>query len=101
MKVARLFHRWELKFHFSIEKVKRIEISVPDWADDTHLNHGGTGEWGTSDGKEKVVYYRGATKYEIPIPDCKRSVEVSCTPFKNPKTRDYNTNRKIIIDLYF
>ena len=101
MKTIRLFHRWELKFHFSIERVKRIEISVPDWADDLHLNHGGTGDWGTSDGKEKVVYYKGCTRYELDIPTCKRSVEVSYTPLRIPKTREYSTNRKIIIDLYF
>lgn len=104
MKIKRLFDRFEVKYHFSIQRVKRIEISIPDWADDAHLRHGRKDggkdqEYNTSDGLDKVVYYKGSTRFEIDIPECKRSVEVSCTPYKTKGV--YNKNRKVVIDLYF
>lgn len=101
MKKIRLFKKFEIEFHFSFKRVKRIWILIPDWADDAHLNQGGTGDWGTSDGKPKVVYYKGSTRYELCIPYCKHAIEISCTPLRKPGSKEYNTNRYVVIDLYY
>jgi len=94
---------WEISFHFSVEKVERIEISLPDRADDAHLRQGGGvpgGEWDTSDGKTKVVYYIGSKRYEIEIPKHKKARQILLTPAYNKERTGYNTNRKIVIDIY-
>jgi hypothetical protein len=108
MKTIRIFGI-EFKMFFSIRRVKRIVIPIPDSADDTHLRHGKKDggkvkEWNTSDGEDKVVYYMNSEegkKHEIPIPKCKESVEVFCSPLYNEDRSGYATNRKIIIDLYY
>lgn len=114
MKTLRLFDRWEVKYHLSIQKVKRIEITIPDWADDAHLRHGlhdggkDQESWSaTPDGEDKVVYYKGCTAFYIDVPKCKRSVEVSCTPLHDMTKRkagispDHYSDRKVVIDLFY
>lgn len=126
MKIWRLLKRFEIKFHFSIGKVKRIEFSIPDEADDCHLRHGlhdggrNQDSWSsTSDGEDKILYWSSKQRklegspdnrnepYEISIPKCKRSVEVSCTPMHDIEKRKagitpyYSSNRKIVIDCYY
>lgn len=83
----------ELKFSFSLRRVKRIEVPIPDWAVDCHLN--------LSD--RKVVYWIGPERFFIEIPSYKEAKEVSLTPLYNRKPGErftYSTNRKIVIDLY-
>ena len=108
MKIKKRAWNLELKFSFSIKRVRRIEVPVPDRADDTHLRHGlhdgGVDQesWSaTPDGEDKVVYYIGNTPHFIDIPKCKRSVQISCTPMRKGHGREYNTNRKVVIDLYY
>lgn len=93
----------QIDFHFKIRKVKRISISIPDWADDAHLRQGSPREdgWGTPDGKTKVCYYKGSTAYFIDVPDCTSSKEVSVTPMHDRQTRTYTKNRVVVIDLYY
>jgi len=91
----------DINFCFSCDRVKRMVFDIPDWADDTHLRQGSIGEWGTSDGKTKVVFFKGSQMTELPVPDCKRSVEVSLTPMWDKKTRTRMQNRKIVVDLFF
>jgi len=120
MKIIRLFG-YEIKTHFSIQRFKTIEISIPDDADDAHLRHGyhdggKAKEWNTSDGEDKVIYWSRSRRelegandsmFEVPIPKCKKSVETFCTPFRDMEKRkagikpDYSSNRKIVIDLYY
>jgi len=101
------FLGFEIDFRFAVKRVKRVYFSIPDWADDAHLRQGGRiGNWGTPDGKTKVCYYKGNTAYFIDVPECKESVEVSVTPMYNLRNRTidgfkYNTNRQIVVDLYF
>lgn len=100
MKSFRIFNI-EVKFSFSIKRVKRIEFSLPDNADDAHLRQGSLSEWGTSDGKTKIVYWMDGMK-EIDLPPHKEAKEVFCSPLYEPiKRQTYATNRKIIIDLYY
>lgn len=114
MKALRLFYKWEIEYHLSIKKVKRIDIPIPDWGDDAHLRHGlhdggiDQESWSrTPDGEDKVVYYKGCTPIYVDIPKCKRSVEVSCSPLYDKEkikagiSPAYSSNRKIVIDLYF
>jgi hypothetical protein len=97
MKIFRIFG-FEIKIHFSFEKYKRIEVSIPDWADDAHLRHIDSND---SDDKYKVCYYKGSTPYYIDIPKHKKAIEISVTRLYNKERTDYEKNRKVIIDLYF
>jgi len=93
----------QIDFSLSIRRVKRMTFSIPDWADDAHLRQGRPMEdgWGTPDGKTKICYFKGGKAFYIDVPDCKEAVEVFVTPMKNRATLAYNTNRVVIVDLYF
>lgn len=100
MKTFRLLGR-EIKWHFSIKSVKRIAVSIPEWANDAHLRQGNTDtDWSTPDGKTKVCYYKGSKVYFIDIPECKRAEEVYVTPMYKKDKSGYNPNRVVIVDLY-
>lgn len=92
MKTKRIFGL-ELSFHFSIERVKRMTFSIPDWADDCSVYN--------SDTSEAIIrYWKGSTKYFIKLPKCKRAKEISVSKLYNKDRTGYNTNRKIVVDVY-
>jgi hypothetical protein len=93
MKTYKIFGiQIDLAFCLKISRVKRINIDIPDWADDCHLN--------ISDSKPIIKYYKGTTPYFINIPKCKKAVQISRDKLYDRINGGYKQNRKIVIDLY-
>ncbi len=88
----------ELKFQFSLKRVKRIYVPIPDWADDTHLTRFDYEERKLM--PQKVCYWKQATPFYIEIPKCKEAVQVSVSNLYNKDRTAYEKNREIVIDLY-
>lgn len=90
MKTCRFFG---LQIMFSIDRVKRMTFSIPDWADDC---------WTYSIDKAHCIrYFKGGTAHYIDLPKCKKAVVVSVDKLYNKDRTGYNTNRKIVVDVYF
>lgn len=95
---------FEVKTSSSLRKVERLTFNLPCWADDTDI---------ISEIKEgntifKIRYWRGRDDFYIDLPKCNKACKVSLTPLYRDDYRDdpqilrpvYNTNRKIIVDIY-
>lgn len=80
----------QINFHLSIFKIKRVSISIPDWADDVHVTY-----------ENKIKYYKGCDSFFIDLPKCRKSKEISITPHYDRHKNSYNTDRKVVVDLFF
>ena len=93
MKTYRIFG-FNVKVTFYIDRVKRLTLDIPDWADDTwtHVD--------ADDGTISVRYFKGCKPFYIDLPKCKKADVVSVSKLYNKDRTGYNTNRKIIVDAY-
>lgn len=81
-----------LQITFRIDRVKRMTFDIPDWANDCWTYSG--------DRPHCVRYWRGETAYYIDLPKCKGAKVVSVDRLYNKDRTGYNSNRKIVIDVY-
>jgi hypothetical protein len=100
MRILR-FCGFEIKTQFTVERFKTLTFDIPDWADDTHLRQGGKGDYGTPDGKTKICYFKGSKPFYIDLPEHKRAVKVSITPLRDYGCLEHNTNRKVVVDVFY
>lgn len=84
---------FDIRFFFSVRRVKRLVFDLPDWADDTMID--------TEGAQPRIVYYKGFTPFYIDLPG-REAVKVSLSPMYliNGNTRARNTNRKIVVDVF-
>ena len=92
MKTLRFFGI-QIKVAFCIDRVKRMTFDIPDWADDCYVHN--------SDTKDAVIrYFKGGTPHFIDLPKCKKADCVSVSKLYNKDRTCYNTDRKIVVDVY-
>ncbi len=92
MKTYRIFG-FNVKVAFCIDRVKRLTLDIPDWADDTwtHTN---------DDGTISVRYFKGSKPFYIDLPKCEKADVVSVSKLYNKDRTGYAKNRKIVVDAY-
>lgn len=90
MKTYRFFG---FRIAFCIDRVKRMTFNIPDWADDCWT-------YSSDDKPYCVRYFKGGTAHYIDLPKCKKADVVSVDKLYNKGRTGYNTNRKIVVDVY-
>ena len=91
---------FDVRFFFSLRRIKRLTFDLPDWADDTCIT---TLDTYYNPISHKIKYYKGGTPYYIDLPKCNDAEVVSLVPMvkKVSGERVAMTNRKIVVDVFF
>jgi hypothetical protein len=99
MKTFKIFG-YQIRFFFSVRRIKRLTFNLPDWADDTHIT---TVDADDKSFTYKIKYYKGSTPFYIDLPKCNDAVMVYLTPYSIiiDGKKVNMTNRKIIIDILY
>lgn len=89
------FFGLELNVSLKLNRVKRMEIDIPYWADDCYIHNSDTS-------KAIIIYWRGGQKYNIDLPKCIKAKEIIVSRKYTIANgvRSYTKNRKVVVDVY-
>lgn len=83
----------QFRISFQVNRIKRMSFDIPDWADDCHIDMSDTPN-------AIIMYWKGSEKYFIELPKCIKADMVQLTPLYASDRTTYNSNRKIVVDLW-